>query len=248
MTHAALFARNYSELFWPTLLFPTSGIPMHPAPLSIHGPGDPQHPPCSCLQNPNNPGKIPLWQLHQEKNRAPLFSVSIQQLKRAGNLGHLLYPLYLLLFINFGKQPLKLFPAPLSHVNHSKVLCFCLPRKKKKEKTAKHSVVRSKIFFFSLHSNLATPWSSPFPKSLETEEAVPACGCTQAAKATAECCFPVPSYCFVSSLQHPRGHRSAQGITPLPESFPSADSAPAPGMMEKALCSQGVMPHLGNSR
>jgi len=94
--------------------------------------------------------------------------------------------LYLLLFINFGKQPLKLFPAPLSHVNHSKVWCFCLKKKKK----AKHSVVHSNIF--SLHSNLAAPLSSPFPKSLQTEEAVPACGCTQPANATAECFFPVP--------------------------------------------------------
>jgi len=53
-----------------------------------------------------------------------------------------------------------------------------------------------------------------------------------------------------------KGYRSVQGIahriTPLPESFPSADSASHPlesiWVTEKALCSQRVISHFGNGK
>lgn len=79
-----------------------------------------------------------------------------------------------LLFINFGKQPLKLFPAPFSHVNHSKVLWGFfffwkkgkkIKKKRGKKKIAKHSVVRSNFFFifFSTSFQFSNSVELPFP-------------------------------------------------------------------------------------
>lgn len=49
-----------------------------------------------------------------------------------------------------------------------------------------------------------------------------------------------------------KGHRSVQGINPLLESFPSADSASDPlegiWVIEKALCSQRVILHFGKCK